>query len=87
LGSAFRPSKFIRENAKKVEEAAKNKGYQIDSRKIIKLDKNHRLLAGKIDALRAERKKVGRDQIEKGREIKKNLKKFYNGKKYNCKGK
>jgi seryl-tRNA synthetase len=68
--------KFIRENAKKVEEAAKNKGYQIDSRKIIKLDKNHRLLAGKIDALRAERKKVGRDQIEKGREIKKNLKKL-----------
>jgi seryl-tRNA synthetase len=68
--------KFIRENAKKVEEAAKNKGYQVDSRKIIKLDENHRLLVGKIDALRAERKKVGRDQIEKGREIKKNLKKL-----------
>lgn len=66
--------KFIRENAKKVEEAAKNKGYKVDIAGLLKIDDQRKELIQKIDELREERKKVSRDEIEKGRKIKESLK-------------
>ena len=36
--------KFIRENAKKVEENAKNKGYTVDIKKLLEVDKKKREL-------------------------------------------
>ena len=66
--------KFIRENAKKVEEAAKNKGYKVDISKLLKLDDKRKELIQKIDSLRADQKKIDQSQKEKGRELKEEIK-------------
>ena len=66
---------FIRDNHKKIKKAAKDKGLNpkaVD--KVIELDKKRRELLGKVEALRAERNKLGREDVDKGRELKKRLK-------------
>ncbi|TSC90812.1 MAG: seryl-tRNA synthetase [Candidatus Berkelbacteria bacterium Licking1014_96] len=68
--------KFIRENLKKVEEGAKNKGYKVDFKKLIDLDDRRKELIQKIDGLRAEQKKIDQSQKEKGRELKEKIKKI-----------
>lgn len=66
--------KFIRENLDKVKKGAKDKGYQVNFDKLLKLDEERRSLIEKVDSLRAERKKIGKDQIERGKKVKKELK-------------
>ena len=71
--------KFIRENADKIKEAAKNKNIVLDVDKLLNLDKERRKLQSQIDEFRAERNelaKIGKqgkptdEQIEKGKKIK-----------------
>ena len=50
--------KFIRENPKLVEEKAKQKGYQIDIQKLLKVDEERRKLIEEVDKLRSDRKKA-----------------------------
>lgn len=65
---------FLRNNLKKVEEGAKNKGYQIDFRKILEIDKKRRDLIKEIDELRAKKNKLTKNKIEEAKKIKARLK-------------
>lgn len=66
--------KFIRENLEKVKEGAKNKGYEIDFERLIKIDEERKNLLVEIEDLRSKRNQLSKDEIEKGREIKDKLK-------------
>ena len=68
--------KFIRENAKKVEEAAKNKGYKVDISKLLNVDDRRKELIQKIDNFRSEQKKLDKSQKEKGKRLKEEIKKI-----------
>lgn len=65
---------FIRDQAKTVKKAAKDKGLnpQVVDR-VLELDKQRRELLVKVEELRGERNKLGKKDVEKGREIKKQL--------------
>ena len=67
--------KFIRENPKLVEEKAKQKGYDVDVDKLLKVDEDRRKLIEEVDKLRSERKKAAdaRDE-KKGLQLKGELK-------------
>jgi len=66
---------FIRDNAKEVKQAAKDKGRNPEAVDlVIKLDLERRELLGEIEAIRAERNKLEREEVEKGRELKSKLK-------------
>lgn len=74
--------KFIRDNADKVKEAAKNKNIKVDIDLLIKLDDERREIIAKAEELRRERNelaasaKSGRptdEQIEKGKAIKNDI--------------
>ena len=66
--------KFIRENAKKVEQNAKNKGYKVDIDKLLEVDKKRRELIEKVDKLRSKRKEIAQKRDEKqGQQLKKDL--------------
>ncbi|MEA2064953.1 MAG: serine--tRNA ligase [Patescibacteria group bacterium] len=71
--------KFIRENAGKIKEAAKNKNISLDVGEIIKLDIKKRETQNQIDELRAQRNELAQigkqgkptgEQIERGKKIK-----------------
>lgn len=66
---------FIRDQAKTVKKAAKDKGLnpQVVDR-VLELDKQRRELLIKVEELRGEKNKLGKKDVEKGREIKKQLK-------------
>jgi len=74
--------KFIRENAEKVQEAAKNKNINIDINDLLKIDDERKEILSKIEQLRAKRNELAQlgkqgkptdEQIKKGREIKEKL--------------
>ena len=66
--------KFIRENQKKVEENARNKGYKVDIDKLLEVDKKRRELIEKVDKLRSKRKEIAQKRDEKqGQQLKKDL--------------
>ncbi len=71
--------KFIRENAEKIKEAARNKNISLDVERLLQLDRERRELQNKIEKLQAERNKLARavkhgkptaEQIERGKKIK-----------------
>src|SRR5579872_1608199 len=67
--------KFIRENAKKVEEKSLQKGYKVDVEKLLKVDEQRRKLIEDVDKLRAEKNKAAKERDEKlGTKIKTDLK-------------
>ena len=67
--------KFIRENQKKVEENARNKGYKVDIDKLLEVDKKRRELIEEVDKLRSKRKEIAQKRDEKqGQQLKKDLK-------------
>ena len=77
--------KYIRENKKKIKEAAKLKNIKIDLDKLLGLDEKRRGVLSKIDALRAERnelaksakgKKPDQEQIKKGKKLKEKVSKL-----------
>ncbi len=47
--------RFIRENAERVLEASRQKGYNVDIKKLLELDENRRELMTRVDELRARR--------------------------------
>jgi len=68
---------FIRENKDLVKKGTKDKGYDpklVDQ--FLAVDKKRRDLIGKTETLRAERNKLGKDDITKGKKIKEELKKI-----------
>ncbi|MGB9883298.1 MAG: serine--tRNA ligase, partial [Microgenomates group bacterium] len=72
---------YIRENKEKVIEAAKNKNRQIDIEAILDLDEKRRQLIQKIQNLRQQRNILAKEKptqeiIEKGKQIKNQLKTF-----------
>ncbi|MDD4610998.1 MAG: serine--tRNA ligase, partial [Patescibacteria group bacterium] len=77
--------KFIRDNAKKIKEAAKNKNIKIDIDRLMALDEEKREAQAEIENLRARRnelaesakgKKPSDEQIEEGKKIKEEISKL-----------
>jgi len=66
--------KFIRENPEKVKEACKNKNITVDVDKFLELDKQARGFQLEIENLRAQKNKLGKEDQERGRELKEQLK-------------
>jgi seryl-tRNA synthetase len=67
--------KFIRENAEKMKEVCKNKNLDpMDIDRILGLDAKRRKLINQIEELRAQQKKLDRNEIIKARELKKKQK-------------
>ena len=67
--------RFIRVNPKLVEEKAKQKGYQVDIAKLLKVDEDRRKLIEEVDELRSKRKEIAEKRNEKlGQKIKAELK-------------
>lgn len=73
---------ILRDNPEKVQQNARVKGYKIDVKEIVKLDKKHRELLQQVEAVREERNthaasmKGGKptdEQINRGKEIKEKL--------------
>lgn len=76
--------KFIRENAKKIEEAAKNKNIELDVSELLKIEEKKRKIQKEIDDLRSQRKKITekiqkvsaseqRNVVGEGKEIKEKI--------------
>ncbi|MDD5071800.1 MAG: serine--tRNA ligase [Patescibacteria group bacterium] len=77
--------KFIRANAAKIKEAAKNKNIKVDIDELLKIDEERRESQGKIDELRAKRNELAAAakggkptsaQIEEGRKLKEEITAF-----------
>jgi len=68
--------KFIRENLEICKEAAKNKNREVEWDELLALDDKRRELIGKSDTLRAERNTLTRDDMERGKALKDELKKI-----------
>jgi seryl-tRNA synthetase len=66
--------KLLRENPEKVKNACKNKQVKIDIDQVIELDRKRRELIQEIEKLRAEQKKLGKDQIEQAKGLKNKIK-------------
>jgi seryl-tRNA synthetase len=74
--------KFIRANAKKIKEAAKNKNIKVDIDELLKIDEERKTAQTKIDELRNKRnelaqsangKKPTAEQVEEGKKIKEEI--------------
>jgi len=66
---------FIRDNPDKVKKATKDKGLNPKVvERVLELDKQRRELLSQVEELRAKRNKLGKEDVDKGREIKKKLK-------------
>ena len=66
--------KFIRENPEKVKKACADKNMSVDVDKFLELDKQTRAFQLEIENLRAQKNKLGKEDQEKGRELKEQLK-------------
>ncbi len=66
--------KFIRENPEKVKTACEKKQVKVDIDRFLELDNQRRIYIQKSEILRAEQKKLGREDLLKAREIKVQLK-------------
>lgn len=67
--------KFIRENAETIESNAKNKGYDVDVKKLLRIDDQRRKLIEEVDSLRAQRKEAAQKRDDqRGLELKDLLK-------------
>jgi len=62
--------KYIRENKEALKEAIKNKNIVLDLDELLDTDKKRRELISKSETLRAEQKKLGKEDIEKAKSLK-----------------
>jgi len=62
--------KFIRENRDLMREVIKNKRVDLNIDNLISLDEKRREIVAQSEAIRAEQKKLGKDGIEKAKELK-----------------
>lgn len=74
--------RFIRENPKKVQQSAEDKGYDVNIKELLELDDSRRDLRQQADVLREKRKKIAAEMksgkpeqalIDKGRRVKEEL--------------
>ncbi|MDP3995666.1 MAG: serine--tRNA ligase [bacterium] len=68
--------KFVRDNPETVKEGALKKGVAVDVALILKVDEERRELIGKVERLKAEQKKLGKDKIEEAQRIKEEIKRM-----------
>lgn len=66
--------KFIRQNPDKVKEGCRKKGVNVDIARLLELDEKKREELQKIETLRAEQNKLGKEEIEKAQKIKAQIK-------------
>lgn len=66
--------KYIRENPEEVKEGCKKKGFDCDVSQILKLDEKKRGLLLKIESLRADQGKLGKEDIVEAKKIKEEVK-------------
>ncbi len=66
--------KLLRENPEKIKQACENKRAKVNVDEVLELDKKRRELIQQIEGLRAEQKKLGKDQIERAKELKNKIK-------------
>lgn len=62
--------KYIRENKEAVKEAIKNKNIDLDLDELLEVDEKRRGLITKSETLRAQQRKLGKDDIEKAKGLK-----------------
>ncbi len=67
---------FIRNNPQKIKQGCQKKQVDVDIDKLLDLDKQKRELIQQTELLRAEQKKISREEIEKARELKEKFKKL-----------
>ena len=65
---------YIRENPKKVEDGCKVRGVDCNISKLLELDEKRRELVQQVEALRAQQNKLGREDIEKAKGVKEEIK-------------
>src|SRR3989338_9390678 len=68
--------KFIRQNPEKVKEVIVKKQANIDMDRVLELDEKKREYLQKIENMRSEQNKLGKDDIAKARELKAEIKKL-----------
>lgn len=68
--------KFIRNNPEIVKEGCRKKGVNVDIDRLLKLDEEKRASLQKVENLRAEQNKLGKEEIEKAQKIKTQIKKL-----------
>jgi seryl-tRNA synthetase len=68
--------KYIREHPEEVKEGCKKKGFDCDVGQILKLDEKKRGLLLKIETLRADQGKLGKEDIAGAKKIKEEVKEF-----------
>ncbi len=66
--------KFIRQNSEKVKEGIAKKQANVNIDRLLELDEEKRQLLSRSESLRAEQKKLGKEQIEKAQAIKAEIK-------------
>jgi len=66
--------KYIRENPEKVKDGCKARGVDCNISKLLELDEKRRELVQQVEALRAQQNKLGREDIEKARGVKEEIK-------------
>jgi seryl-tRNA synthetase len=66
--------KFIRENPQKVKEGLQKKQAKVDIDRLLAVDETRRNLLQKIEGLRAEQNKLGREDIDRAQQVKKEIK-------------
>jgi seryl-tRNA synthetase len=69
--------KFIRENKEIMKKVVSEKRIDLDVDKLLSLDEKRRDLIKKTEKLRAEQNKLTKDDIDKGKEIKEEIKKIF----------
>lgn len=62
--------KFIRENPGKVKKAVESRGYKVDIDKLLKLDEERRELMKRVDEIKSQKKKLGKDDREQAGKLK-----------------
>ncbi len=70
---------FIRENPDKVKKVCEAKGIDLNIDKLLSLDQTRRKMIQESETLRFEQKKLGKQDIEKAKEIKEKFKKIKEG--------
>jgi seryl-tRNA synthetase len=66
--------KFIRENPQKVKEGLQKKQAKVDIDRLLAVDETRRNLLQKTEGLRAEQKKLGREDIDRAQQVKTEIK-------------
>ena len=68
--------KFIRENPDKVKEACQKKQVKCDIDRVLELDEQRRKFIQGIEVLKSDKNKLGKDNVEQAKKIKKEIKKL-----------